>query len=200
MRTAALRDGMPDRRRFLQVCAATATGVVAGCFGGSDDDGTDRETPTTTGTPADSTTPATDDDVLYDRAWSGVTIEKESGWIRGVPEFDEPNDLTYTVTVAEPVPFDVYVFNRESTKETYERWINAPSGMKFETNGIVGLSGATARNVSESIERTAFVDGGRKWVAVDYSDFNGGFPRAEVDGDSPEEITLDVSIRATAAF
>jgi len=154
----------------------------------------------TTGTPADSTTPTTDDDVLYDRAWSGVTIEKESGWIRGVPEFDEPNDLTYTVTVAEPVPFDVYVFNRENTKETYERWINAPSGMKFETNGIVGLSGATARNVSESIERTAFVDGGRKWVAVDYSDFNGGFPRAEVDGDSPEEITLDVSIRATAAF
>jgi hypothetical protein len=197
MRTAALRDGMPDRRRFLQVCAATATGVVTGCFGGVDGDRTDPGTHTATGTPADSTT---DDDVLYDRAWSGVTIEKESGWIREVPEFDESNDLTYTVTVAEPVPFDVYVFNRENTKETYERWINAPSGMKFETNGIVGLSGATARNVSESIERTAFVDGGRKWVAVDYSDFNGGFPRAEVDGDSPEEITLDVSIRATAAF
>jgi hypothetical protein len=62
------------------------------------------------------------------------------------------------------------------------------------------LSGATARDVTGSVERTPFVDSGVKWIAVDHSDFNGGFPRAEAGEESPDEITVDVSIRVTPAF
>jgi hypothetical protein len=189
---------MVGRRRFLQVCTAAATGFVAGCFGGADGD--DSEPRTATGTPAGSTTSTTGSVLPYDREWSGVTVQRGDGWITEVPDFGESTDLTYSVTAGEGVTFDVYVFDSENTKNTYERWINAPSGMKFETNGIVGLSGATARNVSGSVERTPFVDAGRKWIAIDHSDFNGGFPRAELDEDSPEEIVVDVSIRVVAAF
>jgi hypothetical protein len=138
--------------------------------------------------------------VFYEETWTDITIEKGSGWIAELPELETSSNLSYSVSTEAPVRFDVYVFADDYPKDTYERWINAPSGMKFETNGIVGLSGATARNVSESVERSAFVDAGRVCIAVDYSDFNGGFPRAKVDDDSPDSISVDVSIRATSAF
>jgi len=194
---------MPSRRRVLEVCTAGVVGAIAGCFGGPDDaSGPETDAPDTSGGsgPTGGATATTGDDVSYVREWTGVTIEKGSGWIAELPDLEEASDLSYAVAAEESVAFDVYVFGDEHPKETYERWINAPSGMKFETNGTVGLSGVTARNVSGSVERTAFVDAGPKWVAVDHSDFNGGFPRAEVDGDSPEEITVDVSIRVVLAF
>jgi hypothetical protein len=197
---------MPDRRRFLQCCVTAATGTVAGCFDRWDEFSSETERPTNSETPEDSpeggddAVTTTDDDLLYAEEWTEITIEKGSGWMHELPELEESSDLTYSVTAEEPVGFDVYVFAEAYKKETYERWINSPPGMKFETNGIVGLSGATARDVTGSIERTPFVDAGRMWVAVDHSDFDGGFPRAEIDDDSPEAITVDVSIRATAAF
>jgi hypothetical protein len=199
---------MPSRRRFLQGCVTGTAGLVAGCFGGSDDGdsggGTRPPSETqggsTSSTPTVEGTATPDDGVLYEKSWTGVTIEKGSGWIHETPAFEEAVDFNYSVVAGESVGFDVYVFGDEHPKSEYEEWINAPSGLKFETNGIVGLSGATARDVTGSVERTPFVDSGVKWVAVDHSDFNGGFPRAEVDEESPDEITVDVSIRVTPAF
>lgn len=195
---------MPSRRRVLEVCAAGVAGAIAGCFGGPDDaSGPDTDGPGTSGgseTTTGGATATTGDGVGYTREWTGVTVEKGSGWIAELPDLAEASDLSYTVTATESVAFDVYVFGDEHPKETYERWINAPSGMKFETAGIVGLSGVTARDVSGSVERTAFVDAGPKWLVVDHSDFNGGFPRAEAGEDSPDRITVDVSVRVTPAF
>jgi hypothetical protein len=172
---------------------AGAATLVAGCFGSPDDGGSGDSDP---GTDTTGATTTTSDDVLYQNEWTGVRIDKGSGWIQALPE-GEARTISYTVNNDGPTGYDVYVFDRENAKETYEDWTNAPSNMKFETTGTVGLSGVTRRNVSGRVERTAQVPEGPLWIVVDHSDFDGGSPRAEVDGDSPESITVDVSVRLT---
>lgn len=186
---------MYSRRRFLQVCAAGTAGVLAGCEGVLSE-----ETPDRTPGQARSDTATSEDDVLYENGWEGVTIDKGDGWITALPELRESADLFYSVRASEPVRFDVYVFAEQYTKRQYEEWIVASPGEREETRGITGLSGATKRNQLEAVEHDAFVDAGTMWIAVDHSDFHGGYPRAEVDEESPEQITVDVTVRATAAF
>jgi hypothetical protein len=197
-----------DRRQFLSLCGAGTAALLAGCF-----DGTDGNAPEPGGTsvgPGGSSPGASDaspasptpEGLLYRNEWNGLTIENGGGEILDLGEIREDGlpELSYSVTARESVEFDVYVFDEtsESEKRKYERWIN---GAPSQPSGIVGLSGATARNVSGSVERNdVSISSGRLWIAVDYSAFDGGTPRAEPDEDGPDEITVDVSVRIVAAF
>jgi len=198
---------MPSRRRVLSGCVTGVAAALAGCFGNTDGDpattdANDTSDPdATTAATTDPTTTDTDDGVLYEREWTGISIDKGSGWIHETPQISEFAAFTYTVSAADGTGFDVYVFEKEYTvSEIYEPWINAPSGMRPQDGGIVGLSGVTARNVEGEITKTSSVDAGRYWIAVDHSNFNGGVPRAQVDGDSPDTITVDVSLRFVPAI
>jgi hypothetical protein len=187
---------MADRRRFLSLCGAGTVAFLAGCFGGTDG------TPDPAGTSdAPGTSPAspTPEDLLYRNEWAGLTIGREDGEVLALPELEEGGKLSFSVSAEESVRFDVYVFADEPTKDTYERWVNAPADMRSETSGVVGYSGATARDVTGSIRREdVLIDPGRWWVAVDHTDFNGGVPRATLVEDGSETLTVDVSIQVVA--
>lgn len=191
-----------DRRRFLSLCGAGTGAFLAGCFGSPDDDtpgpGGASSTPGGSSPDGSGASPAspTPEDLLYRNEWTGLTIERDDGEILALPELDEGGKLSYAVSAEGPVGFDVYVFDNETEKDTYERWINAPADMRSETGRIVGYSGATARDVTGSIRREdVLIDPGRWWIAVDHTDFNGGVPRATLVEDGPESITVDVSVR-----
>jgi hypothetical protein len=189
-----------DRRRFLSLCGAGTGAFLAGCFGGT------GETPEPGGTsdapgetPGVSPASPTSEDLLYRNEWTELTIGRDDGEILALPELEEGGKLSYSVSAEGSVGFDVYVFAEESVKDTYERWVNAPADLRSETGGIVGYSGATARDVTGSVRREdVLIDSGRWWIAVDYSDFNGGVPRATLVEDGPDTITVDVSVQVVA--
>ena len=184
---------MRNRRRFLSLCAGT-TAFLAGCFGGVDDDTPEPGGASgTLGVSDTSPVSSARDGLLYQNEWSGATIEKGDGEIFEMGEISEGGKLSYSVNAGRPVGFDVYVFGQRSTKQEYERWIN---GAPSQPSGVVGRSGATTRNViGEARKQGVLIESGEWWLAVDYSEFNGGTPRAEPGTDSPEEITVDVSIQ-----
>jgi len=194
MRPDAVGSCVNTRRRFLGAWVAGTAGILAGCAG------IVSEGPGETSTPAGNDPTTSGGDLRFEEEWTGVEIEKGDGWVVELPDVQEPIDLFYSVTASDDVRFDVYAFHEERTKRTYERWVEASGDEREETMGITGVSGATSRNQLTSVEREAFVDPGTMWVAVDHSNFDGGSPRAKVNDESPERITVDVTIRATAAF
>jgi microcystin degradation protein MlrC len=59
----------------------------------------------------------------------------------------------------------------------------------------LGIDPTTRDVIGEARKDDVLIESGEWWLAVDYSDFNGGTPRAEPGTDSPGEITVDVSVR-----
>ena len=179
----------PTRRQLLGVLSGT---LLAGCSSGSDGKMT-RQSTTQSATTTTSETPTKSNSPLpYEKEWEDITVQKNQGWQKKLPKFSKQATISYVVSGEEDTDFDVYVFKTGfgSGFDQYKEFLQTG-----ENGDSVTGETATDENADGKAETTGSpLPPGQYAIVVDYSNFEGGLNRAKVDDDSPETITVDISV------
>jgi hypothetical protein len=191
---------MQTRRKILSACFTGTVALLSGCSAESGDNPTKDQTTkpdeSSTQTPTPASTP--NDPLPYQNEWTDVNIEKGSGWIHEIPEFDAQAEISYTVTNNSPVNIDVYVFEREGFDSGLDKYTAYIDGGE-NADGETGINGASDEHADDQAESTgAPLSPGAYAIVVDHSNFEGGLNRARPDEDSPDSISVDVSLEVSS--
>lgn len=187
---------MQTRRRVLLAGISGTVALLSGCSG--DTNGTPTESGSTT-TATQASTTATESTLPYEKEWNDITVEKGSGWIHEIPAFEKQAELSYTVTNTSSVNFDVYVFEKgfNTGFDKYKEYINNGEN----ADGATGVDGATDEHADEQAESSGVpLTPGEYAIVVDHSNFKGGLNRARPDEESPDTLTIDISLKLESAL
>jgi len=166
--------------------------LLSGCSG--DTNGTATEDGSTTTSTTQTPTSTSGSTLPYEKEWEDITVEKGSGWIHEIPAFEEQAELSYTVTNTASVNFDVYVFEKgfNSGLDKYKEYISGGDN----ADGATGIDGATDEHADEQAESSGVpLTSGEYAIVVDHSNFKGGHNRARPDEESPDTLTVDISLK-----